>query len=58
MVYEAIKCNHCGSENIKKNGKAPNGKQRHHCNACGRASREQADYGYSEERKEETLRAY
>lgn len=58
MVYQTIKCRHCGSEDIKKNGKAPNGKHRYHCKACGRASREQADYGYSEARKEEILRAY
>jgi transposase-like protein len=58
MVTQVIKCYHCGSENLKKNGKAPNGKQRYHCKDCGRASREQADYGYSEARKEEILRAY
>jgi transposase-like protein len=58
MVYQTITCHHCGSDDIKKNGKAPNGKQRYQCKACGRASREKADYGYSEERKEEILRAY
>jgi transposase-like protein len=58
MVYQIIKCYHCGSENLKKNGKAPNGKQRYHCKACNRASLEAPDYGYSEERKEEILRAY
>ena len=58
MVYQAIKCHHCGSENLKKNGKAPNGKQRYHCKDCQRASLEHPDYGYSEARKEEILRAY
>jgi transposase-like protein len=58
MVYQVIKCYHCGSENVKKNGKAPNGKQRYHCKDCHRASLENPEYGYSEERKEEILRAY
>ncbi len=58
MVHQIIKCYHWGSENLKKNGKAPNGKQRYHCKDCQRASVENPDYGYSEERKEEILRAY
>jgi transposase-like protein len=58
MVYQTIKCRHCGSEDIKKDGKSPNGKQRYHCKACGRASREKTDDGYSEERKEEILKVY
>jgi len=45
-------------ENIVKNGRAPNGKQKYHCKACGKASRENPDTGYSEERKEEILKAY
>jgi transposase-like protein len=31
MVLAAIKCPHCGSENIVKNGRYPNGKQRLLC---------------------------
>ena len=58
MVTQSVKCYHCGSENVKKNGKAPNGKQRYHCKACNRASLDNPDYGYSEERKEEIIRAY
>lgn len=58
MVRQIIKCYHCGSDNLKKNGKAPSGKQRYHCKDCQRASLEHPDYGYSEERKAEILRAY
>jgi transposase-like protein len=58
MVTQVIKCYHCGSENLKRNGKAPNGKQRYHCKDCQRASLENPDYGYREARKEEILRAY
>lgn len=58
MVKEIVHCYHCGSEKIKRNGKAPNGKQKYKCKDCGKASRENPDFGYSEERKEEILRAY
>lgn len=58
MVTQSIKCYHCGSENVKKKGKAPNGKQRYYCKDCKRASLDNPDYGYSEERKEEIIRAY
>jgi hypothetical protein len=51
-----VRCYHCGSENLKKNGKAPNGKQRYHCKACNRASLENPDYSYSEARKDEIIR--
>ena len=58
MVIKIISCYHCGSENIVKNGKAPNGKQKYHCKDCDTGSRENPDRGYSEERKEEILNAY
>ena len=58
MVTQTVMCYHCGSENVKKNGKAPNGKQRYYCKECNRASLENPDYGYSKERKEEILKAY
>lgn len=58
MVKTEIECYHCGSTEIVKNGKAPNGKQKYHCNGCGKGSRENPDTGYSEERKEEILKAY
>jgi len=43
MVTRTIACYHCDSENIVKNGKAPNGKQKHLCHDCGRQSREDPD---------------
>ena len=58
MVTQLVSCYHCGSENIVKNGKAPNGKQKYQCKDCGKSSRENPDFGYSEERKEEILNAY
>ena len=62
MVTEVIYCRHCGSDDLVKNGFAPNnGKQRYLCRACGRQSRQDPSpngYGYTNERKEEILRAY
>src|SRR5947209_20095405 len=40
MVTQVITCYHCDSENIVKNGFAPNGKQKYLCHDCGRQSRE------------------
>jgi transposase-like protein len=60
MVTETIACRHCDSTDIVKNGLAPNnGKQRYLCRACARQSRrDPSPNGYTEERKEEILRAY
>lgn len=60
MVTEVIYCRHCRSDNLVKNGFAPNnGKQKYLCHACGRQSREApSPNGYTKERKEEILRAY
>ena len=59
MVTKLVRCCHCGSEQIKKNGFAPNGKQKYWCKGCGKASRENpSSKGYSEARREEILRAY
>ncbi len=60
MVTEVIYCYHCGSDDLVKNGFAPNnGKQKHLCRACGRQSREDpSPNGYTKEREGEILRAY
>jgi insertion element IS1 protein InsB len=59
MVTQVIVCYHCDSENIVKNGKAPNGKQKYLCHDCGRQSREDpGSNAYSPERREEILSAY
>ena len=60
MVTETITSRHCGSTDLVKNGLAPNNaKQRYLCHACGRQSRQDpSPNGYTEERKEEILRAY
>jgi transposase-like protein len=59
MVTITLLCSYCGSDKLVRNGHAPNGKQRYLCQVCKRYSRENpAPRGYSEERKEEILRAY
>ena len=59
MVTITLRCAHCDGQNIVRNGLAPNGKQRYLCRDCGRQSRDDpASNAYSEERREEILRAY
>jgi insertion element IS1 protein InsB len=44
---------------LKRNGRAPNGKQKYRCRTCQRQSRENpTPHAYSEGRREEILRAY
>ena len=59
MVSLIVQCSSCESENVRKNGHAPNGKQRYQCLDCNRSFRESpSPNGYTEERKAEILRAY
>src|SRR5512135_3033164 len=59
MVTITVSCPHCGREEVTRNGRAPNGKQKYRCRACQRQSREHpTPHAYSEERREEILRAY
>lgn len=58
MITVTITCLHCGSDQLVRNGHAPNGKQRYRCRACGRQSRENpAPNGYTEEKRSEILKA-
>lgn len=44
---------------MRKNGLAPNGKQRYHCRSCGRTRRSSPEQGaYSDAKKAEILRAF
>ena len=59
MITNTLKCCHCGSEKLIRDGFAPNGKQRYWCHACQRGSRENpSPNGYSEAERELILRAY
>jgi transposase-like protein len=57
MVIEVLTCRHCGSDDVVKNGVAPNnGKQKYLCRVCRRQSREDpSPNGYTEEHKVEIL---
>ena len=54
-----LKCYHCGSDRLVRNGLTQNGKQRYLCSNCERMSRDnpQAN-GYTEAERERILRAY
>ena len=59
MITKAIRCYHCESEKLVKNGHDPQGKQRYLCRSCGRASVDNpAPVGYGEAKKKEILSAY
>ena len=54
-----LKCYPCQSENLVRNAKTNNGKQRYFCNDCGKMSRDNPKpNGYSTEEREQILRAY
>lgn len=59
MVTIQLTCCHLGSENIVRNGMTSNGKQRFLCKDCAKRSRQDPQpNGYTEEQREEILRAY
>lgn len=59
MVTIQLQCRHCQSNNLVRNGLAPNGKQKFLCKDCRRQSRENpSSNAYPEARREEILRAY
>jgi len=46
MLHQvSVKCIHCGSEGLVKNGHRPNGEQRWRCNVCKKSF--QRDYRYN-----------
>ena len=53
-----FECTSCGSEDIVKNGRTKTGKQKFLCHSCGAYGTLNPEQKYSEERKEEILRAY
>jgi transposase-like protein len=58
MITLTLTCIHCGSDQLMRNGHAPNGKQRYKCRVCGKQSRENpSPNGYTDERRAEILSA-
>jgi transposase-like protein len=59
MVTLTLRCQHCQSERLVRNGLAPDGRQRYLCRDCGQRSREQPrSNAYPEPAREQILRAY
>lgn len=54
-----LKCYHCQSENLVRNGQTNNGKQRYLCHDCGTMSRDHPQpKGYTDQEREQILRTY
>ena len=59
MVSQIVLCRHCGSDLLRRDGMALNGKQKYFCNACHKGSRQNpTPLGYSPEFKEKVLATY
>jgi len=59
MVTVTLRCQHCESQHLARNGLAADGRQRYLCRDCGRRSRQhRRTNAYSEEARETILRAY
>ncbi len=58
MISVTLACPHCQSSHLIRNGRAPDGRQRHLCRNCGRRSREALrSHAYSDEQRDTILRA-
>ena len=56
---QRVTCRHCQSEDVVRDGRTRNNKQRYLCRSCGRTSRDSPqESGYSEADKATILRAY
>ncbi len=54
-----LKCIHCQSENLVRNGKTNNGKQCYLCNDCSKMSRDNPQpNGYTPDEREQIIAAY
>ena len=59
MVIETVLCAHCASANLRRDGKAPNGKQKYFCRDCQKGSRQNPSArAYSAEFQAQVLAAY
>ena len=59
MVLVSVKCRHCGSDDVVRNGLTRNDKQSFKCKSCGRRCRENSQHErYSASQKEQIVRAY
>lgn len=59
MVTQTLSCVHCGSLNLIRHGKAPNGKQKYRCHDCGQCSRDNpSSHAYDSQFQARVLAAY
>ena len=57
-IVREYSCRICGSKNIVKNGKTPSGQQKYHCKECKAHRLLELNPKYTEEKREEIIRAY
>jgi insertion element IS1 protein InsB len=57
-IVREYTCRDCGSKNIVKNGKSKYGQQKYHCKDCNAYKVLEPKQKYTEERKDEIIRAY
>ncbi len=57
-IIKTYVCRKCNSDNIKKNGKNRYGSQQYYCKDCRASGVLEPKIRYTEERKEEILKAY
>lgn len=59
MITHTLRCHHCQSEDLVRNGHTAKGKQKYLCRACGRQSRDDPQSNaYSAKRRQEILSTY
>src|ERR1700760_1074748 len=59
MITRTLRCHHCQSEDLVRNGHTSKGKQKYLCRSCGRQSRDDPQSNaYSAKRRQEILSSY
>lgn len=58
MIQITHSCSRCKSTKLKKNGTTTKGKQKFYCHECGKYGTLNPEVRYTQERKEEIIRAY
>jgi transposase-like protein len=59
MITRTLRCHHCQSEDLVRNGHTAKGKQKYLCRSCGRQSRDDPQSNaYSAKRRQEILSTY
>ena len=58
MLTQVVLCVHCGHDDVVRNGRTSNGKQRLKCKGCGRSSREEQRFANIDELRAQLMRDF